>query len=390
MKINRLSLGCVAASVMCASLLANPGMEPAKPTDTKPAAPAMEKAAKAGLAVGDSAPAYKVESFIKGKPIESLEKGKVYVVEFWATWCGPCVAAFPHLSEMQEKLGDKVTFIGTNIWERGYTDATEGKIKAFVEKQGDKMAYTVAYDGKSKAMDKAWMQAANQNGIPCAFIVNQEGKIAYIGHPMAMEKTLDEVVAGKFDITTAKAKAVKQKEIEGKLEGLGQKAGEFAQDDNWDGVIKTLDEMAAVDTDNKGRYMMSKFQLLMSKKNDSAAAYRMKDALLAEKSITSDGEMMNAIAWSIVDPQSEMAAKDKNLDFALTFATKANEATKSENPGILDTLARVYWEKGDKAKAIETQEKAVAMASKGKKTMANSADDLKATLETYKADAGKK
>lgn len=199
-----------------------------------------ETAEKKVLAVGDAAPAFSVEAWVKGEPVKSYEKGKVYVVEFWATWCGPCVAAFPHLSEMQTKFKDKVTFIGTNIWERPYNSETLDKVKKFVEAQGDKMAYTVAFDGKAAEMDAAFMKAAGRNGIPSAFIVDKEGKIAWMGHPMSMEKVLDEVVAGTFDVKAAAAKEKAAKEAAGKFSELNAKVNKAARAEKWDEAVARL------------------------------------------------------------------------------------------------------------------------------------------------------
>src|SRR5215210_230171 len=68
---------------------------------------------------GDTAPPLKVSKWLKGTPVERFEPGKTYVVEFWATWCGPCKAAMPHLSELAKKYEGKATFIGVDVWENG-------------------------------------------------------------------------------------------------------------------------------------------------------------------------------------------------------------------------------------------------------------------------------
>ncbi len=54
------------------------------------------------LGLGDPAPALAVKEFVKGAPVTAFQKGNVYVVEFWATWCGPCRTSIPHLTELQK------------------------------------------------------------------------------------------------------------------------------------------------------------------------------------------------------------------------------------------------------------------------------------------------
>ena len=56
------------------------------------------------LKVGDKAPPLGKGQWVKGEPVKEFESGKVYVIENWATWCGPCIAAIPHVTEIQKKL----------------------------------------------------------------------------------------------------------------------------------------------------------------------------------------------------------------------------------------------------------------------------------------------
>src|SRR5262245_57999250 len=100
--------------------------------------------APAKLVAGAPAPTLAVEKWVKGAPVQEFAKGKVYVVEFWATWCPPCIASMPHLSELQRTYKDKgVTIIGmTSIDSRGNDLAA---VEKMVADKGAGMDYTVAW-----------------------------------------------------------------------------------------------------------------------------------------------------------------------------------------------------------------------------------------------------
>jgi thiol-disulfide isomerase/thioredoxin len=90
-------------------------------------------ATAATLAIGDAAPELKASKWIKGGEVAKLEADKTYVVEFWATWCGPCRESIPHLTEMAHKFPN-VTFIGMDVWEEGA--GKDAAVATFVGKMG--------------------------------------------------------------------------------------------------------------------------------------------------------------------------------------------------------------------------------------------------------------
>jgi thiol-disulfide isomerase/thioredoxin len=104
----------------------------------------------------------------EGVTLEKL-KGKVVVVEFWATWCPPCRASIPHLVELRNKHDKaKVEIIGL-------TDEPLSKVEKFAKDM--KMNYTVGYGSTSS-------EAYGVTGIPHAFVIGPDGTIKWDGHPM--------------------------------------------------------------------------------------------------------------------------------------------------------------------------------------------------------------
>src|SRR5438874_477646 len=157
------------------------------------------------LNIGDPAPALRVREWIKGTPVQRFEKGTVYVVEFWATWCKPCKAAMPHLSALAGEYKDRVTILGIDIYEQKTTSPE--KVKAFVDSMGQRMDYHVAAED-SNFMVAGWLDASGEQimGIPRTFVVNAEGRLAWIGHPKDLGEVLRKIVNNDWDIKEALAK----------------------------------------------------------------------------------------------------------------------------------------------------------------------------------------
>jgi len=318
------------------------------------------------LEIGMPAPPLMIDTWVKGEPVEKLEKGHPYVVEFWATWCGPCRQTIPHLTELQKKYGDKLTIIGISSEPKGLPE-----VKPFVEKMGAKMDYRVAFD-KGGGTNNAWMVAAGQQGIPCSFVVDQEGKIAFIGHPGLLDGILDEVVAGTWDVNVYRIRQEKIKEVEARLQAAAQ-----AQDAGK--MIEGLDDLMVVDPTRHDAAAIKKFELLLFGLHNYDDGYQWATQLV-DIMFKDRPDMLNAIAWAIVDGKG---LEQRDLDLALRAATRAEDLTDGSNMDVLDTLARVHFEKGNITKAVTIQEQALKLAIDPKRK-----GESQARLDKYKAAQG--
>ncbi|MFZ4574295.1 MAG: redoxin family protein [Phycisphaerales bacterium] len=278
---------------------------------------------KPRLGVGDKAPAIRDVEWVKGEPVEDLKKGRVYVVEFWATWCGPCRETIPHLSRLAKKYKDKATFIGVSVWERTGRDGEAGegdapglgeRVSRFVKSMGDDMAYTVGYDragGSEGVMASSWMTAAGRDSIPTAFLVGSDGKVAWIGNPAKLETHL------------AKCLGVDLKE-------------ELTFEEQQEEAMPTVRRfMAATRTSAEQATRIA----------ENALKGPLKDNAYA----------LNAFAWGMMD---EKVFKSPDLERVREWAARAAELTKNLNAEVLDTLAFAEFKRGKVAEAIELQERA--------------------------------
>ncbi|MFM8187987.1 MAG: peroxiredoxin family protein [Pirellula sp.] len=346
------------------------------------------------LTIGSDAPALDVEHWVQngeGKfgKVTKFQKDKVYVVEFWATWCGPCVASMPHIVETQAKYADKgVQIISISDEPKETVDEFLDRKVPRSEKEMTFRDLTKSYclttdpDGSS---NESYMQAAGQNGIPCAFIVGKDGKIEWIGHPMQMDDALDSVVAGKWD-RKAFAEEFKEQQEMGALQMKVQReVGGLLRDRDFKGALAKFDELTSKikSPEAKIQFTMMKLNLhKIANSEQSEVAKTLKDAL----ALASTNPMMsNQVAWTIweMTEQGQIKSDKELLGEALKVAQSAAGKQEGQTKAAtLDTVAHLQYGLGNLAEAIKTQKAAVAIDG--------SNADIKGFLEELEEEAKNK
>ncbi|MCC7011614.1 MAG: redoxin family protein [Planctomycetes bacterium] len=328
------------------------------------------------LGIGDPAPKLKLSGWVKGEPLASFERDTVYVVEFWATWCVPCRKSIPHLSELQKRYADsKVRMLGISVREED-----PRKVAPFVEQLGEQMSYAVATDlvleganPSQGAMVLGWLKPAGEVALPTVFIVDRDGKIAWIGDTMAVDQPLAQILDGTWDLE--RARSAHKRRI--KVNALHWKLNDQIRGREWQQTLVTIDEMLALSPEMEVRTAAWRFAALLALgREDEAYEYGKRRALDLLKD---DALALNVLAWAIVDPEAKRKPA-RDLDFALRAAERAVALTEEKHAALLDTLALVHFERGNVARAIEVQEKAVKL-SEGSGWHA----ELLARLEQFRA-----
>jgi thiol-disulfide isomerase/thioredoxin len=359
--------------------------------------------------LGDPAPALQIAEWVKGKPVDlAAGKGKtIFVVEFWATWCPPCRTSIPHLTGLQKKFkAQNVVFIGVS-------NEKAATVKIFVDKMGDQMDYAVAVDQDNKT-SAGYMEAFGINGIPHAFIVDQQARIVWSGHPMGeLEKSLSQLVEGKYDLGVAKKRAYAQKKMQEFFE-LAAKGEDDAQVNALGKELEKLDqevggllpnqpfETAKLKKTARFQSLIAQYQRALLQDNDAAkaedlgkqlqsfapegfkledfkatlqlrklfvdyyqaASGQSDDAKLEELSKklaatpAKNAMMLNDIAWALLTDQK---IKKRDLPLALKLARAAYDASEGKEAAIVDTYARAMFDNGKMDEAIQLQKKAVEL-----------------------------
>ena len=339
----------------------------------------LTSAATAGddLLVGQAAPTLTDVNWVKGDPVKSWEKGQIYVLDFWATWCPPCKKSIPHINELAKAhRADKVNVIGVAVWPHKDMVPT----KDFVADKGDGMDYQIAEDIDGKT-SKRFMDGSLSDGIPTVFVIDRDGQVAWIGSPFDMDEPFAQIVAGKQD-KAAFAQADVERRDGAKVQAVRNdrlnlympKIQKAAKAKDWATALPAADELLALDPTDT--YVIQVKYGLLRDSGDRPAATAFGIAQV-KGALKDAAQPLNAWAWDIVDPEQEVAVADRDLELALAAASRADELTGHAEPNVIDTLARVHFCKGEVSQAIELERKAVAAAEGDMK------EQLQSTLDEY-------
>lgn len=134
-----------------------------------------------GLKVGDALP--ELSTFgLEGK-LPGDFKGKVVLLDFWASWCGPCKESFPVMDELQQKYGDKgLVILAVNV------DEKVAAMNDFLKDHPVK--FTIVHDATKKLVG-----TANIASMPTSFLIGKDGKVVAIHKGFHGKETAKEYVA---------------------------------------------------------------------------------------------------------------------------------------------------------------------------------------------------
>ena len=314
------------------------------------------------LNIGDPAPPLQVGEWIKGTPVQRFEKGQVYVVEFWATWCGPCIMAMPHLSSLAREYQDKVIILGIDVMEKLTTSMK--KVKDFVDSMGHRMDYRVAAED-SNFTEASWFGASGEQGIPKSFVVNAEGKLAWIGHPDDIDEILQKIVNNTWDIKEALARRNENKRLEELDHSVMDTLNTYVRD-IYPGdlgrpysALLLINEIVRKEPKLKYAPIIASNTFSSLLKTDPHKAYEYGKEVLVTPTFEDPPyqNLIDLIKW--YSDKINISAEIYELG-AEAYQAKINKYAKYiDIPNNYNNMADMYWRAKNKVKAINAQQKAI-------------------------------
>ena len=214
-------------------------------------------------------------------------------------------------------------------------------------------AIAIDDDGQTTA---AYMAASRRQGIPCAFVVDRNGRIAWLGHPKDLAEPLRRIVAGTWNLEEARRVQARSERVRQATMAINREIEAADSRDDLLQVVASIDEAIARGDGHAG-LELEKFRILVGPLGDRGA-YELGWSLLEHH--PNDAWLLSQVAEIVLDDEW---VSEPDISFALETAKAADRAAAGSDPWILATLARAYRRSGDERRADRFAQRALRRIS---------------------------
>lgn len=319
------------------------------------------------LQIDSPAPSIKVETWLRGEPLTTFRPGKVYVVEFWATWCESRAAAMLHLMQLQEKYkncGLEVVATAADDYALSPVEA-RANLDAWLTEKCSDLDYRIAFDSSGE-MNRLWTEPSVSVGLPTSFVVDRDGHIVFIGHPRQLEAVLPKVLNGSWH-TSDEAKAADTARIarngaiareQALKKPINDRFCAAIKKEDWKTALSAIEEGVALMPDDIN-FRLAQVHLVLHKMHDMWTGVPLMRELVRDAIDRRSENWMLAALDQLFGPAHDHSRFPSAERFAM--GKELSEHILALNPTQVDrpkfrsypAVARYYYDSGNKDRAIE-------------------------------------
>ncbi|MET4121695.1 thiol-disulfide isomerase/thioredoxin [Bradyrhizobium sp. JR1.5] len=339
---------------------------------------ASQVAAANVLSVGSRAPSIKVEDWLRGQPVTKFEPGKLYIVEFWATWSGTCIASMANLVMLQGKYRNNgVEVVSIAAHEQALTaDEARASLDVWLTKNVPTLNYAIAFDYAGE-MNKLWMDPTFSVGIPTSFVVDRDGRLAFVGHPTQLDNVLPKVLNGSWAmseeakaldaerINTGRRRKREPSQKRALVEPIFARLKPAVKSKDWAAALSAVEEALAA-MPNEVTFRGLQAELLLHKIRDMRAGLPVLRQLVRDAIDKKSVVWMSVAIRQLFDPAKDYSGFPHAERFAMgkdlsEHILAANPPQGSECVKFLSygAVAQYYYATGKRDRAIELVELAL-------------------------------
>jgi len=311
--------------------------------------------------------------FVQGTKLGAFAKGRVIVLEFFSTTCSHCEEAAPVVKALVDDFSPKdFDFVSL-------TSEDPAKVREWLAKpeHAELVRHAVAIDAGGLAL-KALLAPTYYTGTPRMMAI-RDGVVLWYGHPDDARAPFDKIAAGTWDSNAVRQDFIDDALLARAKTQMNSMRTRCDKDGKWMDLLQLLESMAVAMPSRAGFFEAQKYSIMIGPAQMTEAGYAF-GRRLAQKYAT-DHNTLRMMAYSTL---SWPSVQVRDLDFAMQLATDADARSKQGDARVSEMLALAYFSKGNREKALEVQERAIALM-----TDPRAKQKAQQTLARFKTDEPK-
>lgn len=315
---------------------------------------AQEPAPITELLIGDPAPPLPPDGWIRGGAITAWKPGTIYVIDFWATWCLPCIQEMPQFQALADEFPDgDLVVIGAETRRQPGTPTPQSVLA-----RHEGLDYPIVTDDHDVILN-TWILPSGTSGMPVRAIVDGQGRVAYVGEiKPQFDHALEQVRAGAWDLEAARVQDISRRQTQSFMEEAiaAHRAGDFER------ALSLLDDLIASDPESNLAYRGFQYEILAADLGDVERASELARRVIEEEGCD-NAFVLFVMAYRILDTNGRLSGGPINIDLSLSAAERASELTSHQDIDTEMILARALNESGDRLRARAVVEQASSWAT---------------------------